>query len=239
MCGECRRTTDLPDPIFSSLAFLPETSTLNLRFSFSCVSCFSPSSQFLESPRPSNSHSVLISLPIARSLPLCLSPSVRFSNPCLSFSDFFFVFLLSPRPISVFIPSFYSLSFCLSVSVSLFISVSPFLCLLISVTFFVCLSLPHFPCLSFFQWPQSQVPLPLDWATLFSSFLPSSCPCPFSLSSQLLSTGPPTPPSSQVRHVGNEAGGPSGAWRRGREPPPRSQERSCNKEPTTTTIMCP
>lgn len=125
MCGECRRTTDLPDPIFSSLAFLPETSTLNLRFSFSCVSCFSPSSQFLESPRPSNSHSVLISLPIARSLPLCLSPSVCFSNPCLSFSDFFFLSFFSlPAPF-LFLSLLFTVLAFVSLSQSLYSSLSP------------------------------------------------------------------------------------------------------------------
>lgn len=184
MCGECRRTTDLPDPIFSSLAFLPETSTLNLRFSFSCVSCFSPSSQFLESPRPSNSHSVLISLPIARSLPLCLSPSVCFSNPCLSFSDFFFLSFFSlPAPF-LFLSLLFTVLAFVSLSQSLYSSLSPsplyftfplslnfcdFLRLFVSTSFSmsVFFSVPPKPSPptpglgdTFFQFPPLLLPLP-------------------------------------------------------------------------------
>lgn len=166
MRGECRRTTDLPYQVFSSPAFLPEASTLNLRFSFSCVSCFSPSSQFLESPRPSNSHSILISLPIASSLPLCLSPSVCFPKPCLSFSDFSCLSLHSLLPSPFLFSSllftvlaFVSLSFFIHLYLHL-LSISPFLCLLISLTVFVCLSLPHFLCLSFSVPPKSKSSYP-------------------------------------------------------------------------------
>ena len=80
----------------------------------------------------------------------------------------------------------------------------------------------------------SSVPIPELGDTLFQLPSPSSSPFPFPLSSQLLPTGLPSPPSSQhVKHVGNEAREPSRAWKRGRDPPAGSRERSSTKDPTT------